>query len=526
MMRGYRTLKQQGRLGQIAAVKRTLTETPVASVSGKLSQLVLGFAAAAGEIVVRQYLLSRVGGINLNRALLIASATKEGRVVHYLPKEWRQIIEQHGFEVAHVRSALLWQLYVLAHLFHGIVAIGKIAVRALTSGRQAVLKRYVYFADLGSGNLPQHGTGMPSHDIVSWYLQWPGRAVNIEAVRHGVAGALPINVNDVDVSFTARPLSDLEGVLPAASYCAWAGRATAIALLDWLRGRWWHALLLSQAALAGQVAKLPAGSLAAEYLFPNSEWIYRPLWTYEVERRGSLVTFYFYSTNCEAFKRADGYPAIPYGWKAMNWPHYLVWNNYQADFVRRAVGDRGRISSVGSIWFQSSNAELPSLPRTTLAVFDVQPVRDAFYTALALDFDYFTPTTANQFLADICRIAKLHGCSVALKRKREIGSLAHPSYRDCVRRLESSRGFIAVDANIPALRLIENCIAVVSMPFTSTALMGEEAGRPSVYYDPHRVLQKDDRAAHAISILSGPEELDRWLSGVLAATNQRVVDHA
>ena len=53
------------------------------------------------------------------------------------------------------------------------------------------------------------------------------------------------------------------------------------------------------------------------------------------------------------------------------------------------------------------------------------------------------------------------------------------------------------------------------MPFTSTALIAKEMGKPTAYYDPLGLLQKDDRAAHGIDILSGMDELEGWLSVVL-----------
>ena len=58
------------------------------------------------------------------------------------------------------------------------------------------------------------------------------------------------------------------------------------------------------------------------------------------------------------------------------------------------------------------------------------------------------------------------------------------------------------------------------MPFTSTALIARELGRPSCYYDPTGLVQKDDRAAHGIEIVSGREELARWLGSVARDAGQ------
>ena len=49
------------------------------------------------------------------------------------------------------------------------------------------------------------------------------------------------------------------------------------------------------------------------------------------------------------------------------------------------------------------------------------------------------------------------------------------------------------------------------MPFTATALIAKKMGKPTVYYDPSGLIQKDDRGAHGIEIISGKKELEAWL---------------
>ena len=45
------------------------------------------------------------------------------------------------------------------------------------------------------------------------------------------------------------------------------------------------------------------------------------------------------------------------------------------------------------------------------------------------------------------------------------------------------------------------------MSFTSTALVARDLGKPSYYYDPSGIIQKGDRAAHGIPVISGLSEL-------------------
>lgn len=511
-------LKQSGHLDRIALAKQALTEQPLGLTRKHFSSIVMGRGAASGEIVVRQYLLIRVGGINLNHALLLALGKDKGRVAFPLPKEWRNILAQHGFEIAHFRSALLWQFYVCALLLYGVAKISQIAIAGIGSRKcaEANPKSYAYFVALGPGNLPPKTNNSQSHDVVSWYLQWPGRKPDIEAVYHSVANSSPSTVDGITVLPQCGPLPTLTGWVATSKYVVWGLFAALIATLDCLRGRWWHALLLNQAALAAQARNLPAASLAREYLFHNSGWIYRPLWTYEAERRGAAITFYFYSTNCEAFKKPDGYPPIFFGYEAMNWPRYLVWDEYQADFVWQAVGREAHIDIVGPIWFQSSALEMPQLDRPGIAIFDITPRRWSAYCILGLDNEFYTPAVANPFLEHISDAARKYGLLMLWKRKRNIGRVAHPHYRRLADRLAEQSHVVLIEPDISAIRVIESSVAVVSMPFTSTALIAREMGKPSIYYDPSGLLQRDDRAAHGIPILSGEDELETWLSAQVA----------
>ena len=515
IMRGYRLLKDSESLSRIADVNRALTNHPL-DIKGKhYSKYLFGEGIGQAAIVCRQYLLTRVAGLNLNRALLHVLGKPGSSVVHCLPPQWRKIIRNHLFKIASFRTALLWNAFVGMMLAFGILTIVKImlkGIKAVCNRSTQQIGRYVYFNGLVSGNLPQPCRDGRSHDIITWYMQWPGRDSAIDALCHGVKGAEHMSVNGTPVVPLPAPIPPLTRFGTIARFIVWGLGASLIATWDFLRGRWWHALLLNQAALAAQVRVQNPEQLAKNYLFHDSYWIYRPLWTYEAQRQGARITFYFYSTNNEGFKRTEGYPSLTYGLQAMNWPHYLVWDEYQADFVRRAVGEASNISVVGPIWFHSSAAEIPTFRGRSVAVFDITPVRHSFYAALGLDMEFYVPKTCIQFLHDIQQVTKDTGYVMLWKRKRERGSNTHPRYRIFAKSLLKHENVITVDPDIPAHRVIEASTLVISMPFTSTALIARKLRKPSCYYDPTSLMQKDDRAAHGIEIIRGPEELTRWLN--------------
>ena len=517
IMRGYRYLKESNNLNLITEVKEALTNTHLKDVSTHASIVIFGAAITNAELVIRQYLLLRLVGVNLNKSLLYALGKPGSLVFHPLPYEWRKVIEQQGFKVAKIHSVLTWWGFVIMMLIYGI---GSAVKQTLKSINALVLRpyrspdRYAYFDSLTSGNLPQPCDDGQSHDIITWYMQWPGRVPDLDRLCHSVKGIAPLTVEDIPVISIQSgiiPLTWLSAIIHYIGICI---LAIIIAIVDLLRGRWWHAFLLSEASKAILLRMQNPEQLAKDYLFHNSNWIYRPLWTYEAEKKGSRIAFYFYSTNCESFKRPDAYPIQANSWQAMNWPCYLLWDEYQADFVRRAIGRKGNISVVGPIWFQTSVKELHPLPQKSIAIFDIQPHRDSRYQILGAEQEYYTPKTANQFLLDIYLVIKEFEAMMVLKRKRNIGSLLNRRYVKVLEKLSNLDHFIAIDTDISAIRVIEKCAAVISMPFTSTALLGRELGKPSIYYDPHGIIQKDDRAAHGIPIVSGIDELKNWFATI------------
>jgi polysaccharide biosynthesis PFTS motif protein len=233
------------------------------------------------------------------------------------------------------------------------------------------------------------------------------------------------------------------------------------------------------------------------------------------KKKGAQITSYFYSIS-EEFKLSTGYQPNSTFWELMNWPLYLVWDSYQEDLIRRNVGDFFLIKNVGPILFENVPTELPEIPKNSVAIFDVQPIRSSAHFGFSTQAElYLNPRVPERFIQEIVSVLSMFNFTIVHKRKRNDGNRAVKHYRNLIKDLLRHKNVISVEPSISAIRVIQNCKAVISMPFTSTAIIGRDLGKPSIYYDPIGVIQKDDKGAHGIPIISGQEELMSWLKIVL-----------
>jgi polysaccharide biosynthesis PFTS motif protein len=514
MLRGYIRLKRGSSLGRIMETQIALVEMPLGISKSKISRHLFGAATDKANEAIRDFLITRVGQYSLNKSLLESLGENKGQAIHPLPKIWRGKIRSLGWNVSEIRSALIWQGFLFLCFGHGGFLLTKNLLLGIKTSFRKIPDnpdRSVYFAGLTKKIFPQQEDG-DSYDIISWYLQWQGKETEIQTIGHNVKDVPEFEVQGVNIRFS-DPLAPLRGLVTNLWLFSWGFGAACICLLDWLRGRWWSPLMFAP-CVQGFIAKQQP-TFAVDYLFHNSGSS-KPLWLYEVEARGAKSSFYFYSTNCDSFKTREGYQSTPAFYRNMNWSRYLVWDQEQAEFVRRCVGNEAKVEIVGPIWHSDSTAILPDLTSRTVAVFDVRPRRKSIYVELGDSLEYYTPAIGIKFLDDIHEVVVQHNWIMAWKGKRKLPQTQTrqiaKSYKSACERLALSPNMLVINPDISAARLIEESALVISMPFTSTALVARNLGKPSYYYDPSGIIQNDDRAAHEIPIISGFGELQEILA--------------
>lgn len=517
-LRGYRLLKQSGAFKKIPKLIDKLALTPLDLRNTHGSFMFFGEASKQVELATRQFLCIRILFFKLPQAIYYSQAASSKEIIYPLPAQWQKIIEGEGYKVNRVKSTFLWWGFILLLWLYGnkiiVETIGHGLINCITRKRNIPERDYVHFEQLSNINLPSEPNNEETFDIINWYLSSRLRQQNISNITYR-SGTNSMMHRGVKILPKNKVEPNLATWAELTKFIVWSCKVSILSFFHLCIGKWQSPLMLNQAVLVKVFQLVPKSTLAKQYLFNNSGMTYRPLWTYEVEKYDTQIIMYFYSTNIEGFKNEGAVTPENSIVKLMNWPHYFLWNQEQKKFLQTVLDYKFDYDMTGSIWFSDCLEKLPDTETKSVAIFDVQPHRLSKYFKLGLGFDYYVPSIAAKFIEDNLTIGRQMGYKIYWKKKREIGKDGHPYFVNKTKTLIKNEEIVQVPPCISAHRLIKRSSIVVSMPYTSTALIARDMGIPSCYYDASGLLQINDPGAHGIPMLQNPSELKVWLASIM-----------
>lgn len=434
-----------------------------------------------------------------------------GRANLPIPRAWREHLKRRSIRV---NDAACARAFALA----GLLGLARGARQVLRSLRQA------------TDGFGENERGQP-YDVA---VQLPGAFLRSETsdpstsfvawLQHKAStGRIWLQSDTRDLSTEGRrivgsPLPTLPGPITKLVFAIRSLRLMLAAGAGILVGRSELACILPETVMLAHARCLAPQDLARTYVFENSRWFLRPLFTrWANHAAGSKAILAFYSSNndeCLRLGPASRDPSFIPGYESMDWDGYLVWDEHHAALVK-AWGHAGaEIGIVGPIPLTDSDAALPHIPARSLAVFDIAPFSPARLAAMGLVPQYYRDEIAARFLDDLCEQAAAQSFTLVLKQKRERKRIGTPRYDAAVRRLLDTPNVVVLDPQISASRVTAVCQASVSMPFSSPSIIAAHQGRPSAFYDPTGRLIASRRQAHDLPVLAGPESLRTWLASL------------
>ena len=404
-------MKVSGYLKRVALIKNQFSTQPLLNEeTEKFSEFIFGNSKISLEIVLRQYLMMFLGNRSFNLNLL-KYFSSSNRFSHPLPKEWLRIIVNQEIEVSFFYSKIWLFFTTLKFLFLGVAWILRDIWRNLLHIFKKRKKnvRHVFFLDIGLHCLP-NGSEENNYNLITWYLNWRGRVKSLSEIRHNVDKS-KLSVDKVDViNADYIPKLKIWGLI---KFMGWSLVAAILSVIYLILGKWHNVILLREAAISMKFQMIEKEFLAREYLFSISNHIYRPLWTYVAENRGSKVTMYNYAAS---FPMLTSFPEL--GLKTMTWPRILQWSKPYANYIRDKLIFKGiEVIDVPCIYHSDCNIKLPKLSKKTIAIFDVSPWRTSAHVELLTEENY-RQNSWRAFLEDIYDSVNSDSTDILWKQKR------------------------------------------------------------------------------------------------------------
>tara|TARA_B100000242_G_scaffold294328_1_gene276406 strand:+ start:1344 stop:2891 length:1548 start_codon:yes stop_codon:yes gene_type:complete len=512
-MRGYRFIRKEKQFKFILKLKQKLTVTKV-EIYPKFydKYLFLNSKNLNKELLIRQLLISRFLNLEFNKSMLSFFGLKK-RIIYPLPKSWIKIIIGEGIGIKKFISLILLKFCFLLYLTYSIFYFLKVLRNTfLNPIEKGVLNQDCIYLD----NIPENIiTSFDSNYIINWFR----KNLKNKISEHNNIIISSGNNNkyikdDENKVFIWNPLSTLKSKRHILSFSIWYFRALFLGLIDIFISEGYRSFLLTE-SIKTKVFIINNFNSCFKYLyFHNTNWIYRPLWTYTAEQNGAKNVLYFYSANLVHFSNQfHEKDLFSYGWESNTWSNYYVWDFYMKKFLEIPL-ENPNIEINGIVPFFNKYIDLPAYNikknSKVIAIFDVQPVRDSFFQALH-QYPYYTPENCIKFMADILEICEEFDYTVIYKGKRSIGSNLHPKYRFFIEGI-SSKNFFNAPTETPPQQIIELSNAVISLPFTSTSIIANNLNFKTCFYEPTGKIKYSELHTHGIPIFSSKEELREWLN--------------
>jgi len=421
-----------------------------------------------------------------------------------LPDSWRALLESQ-YRIRSTRHSFLrWRLLGLKQVVL-CLAYGLLVIANMLKTRQHDATSGIYLEGLTTKNLPSQGN-KPSYTIVDYFKTL--RSTETCFANLKITG--PARIDAIIPVFS--PFDSIR-ICYAPRIILFMIALCAGSIISIILGRGILAMLSIEILKTRLADLLDQRSICREYAFYNSWSVYRPAWTYPLEQKGALISLYFYSINCLPFNIDNKLLDTHFAYERMSWKNYIVWNAKMIPFLRRNARFNATFEITDPVTFSDKNTKLPSM-KNKVVVFDVTPTRSTLFYKNAPLTDYYSAKTENHFYTDIAETAKELGIKLIFKRKRSLSVTTSKRYLNQIKQLEKLDHIEFADPDVSAHRLIKDCRAVLSMPFTSTAHIGAFFDKPSIYYDGTGRISNSEPTALGIAMISNKKELKSWLQSI------------
>jgi polysaccharide biosynthesis PFTS motif protein len=463
------------------------------------------------NFLVTQTLNLLLLNVDFNKKVLLSLYNKK-KFSHPLPSLYINILKYNNLNINKTKSFLFYILFIyevfLSALFNHLIILKQILLntKPILSKNKAV-----FFADIQEGCIPFNSNNI--YNIINWYIN---NNVNndISEIRHNVNSKSDL-IKDRFTIKSEIPISYyLQNFNEKLKFISWSFIAFIYNLFCLFTFKFSNILIYNQSIEARIYQIINKRYLPKEIYFSISSFALKPLWTYVVEEKGTIVSNYSYASSFQGFKTDNTYIDQEYFFENTKWKHIFQWSLNYYNYIKSRVPQNVSVHLVNPIYYSDSNFFLEKSSNIFVGVFDVTPLESDISCTYLPETRYRTTQNSILFLNDIYEAAISNNYILLWKRKRKFNSIHSNEYIKFCLEFEKRKNVIVVDSEASAFKVIQYCNICISVPFTSTALIAEYYKIKSIYYDPTNLLYLNDRGAQGIPLIQNKNNLLNFMKNV------------
>jgi polysaccharide biosynthesis PFTS motif protein len=259
--------------------------------------------------------------------------------------------------------------------------------------------------------------------------------------------------------------------------------------------------------------------VANNYFFSNSEFVYKPLWTYHVELRGSEVFLFYYASSFFGFKINNKYLPNEVGTESMSWKNIICWTRPIIDFLKKNIVKKNityyQTEPINLKDFDDKKIIAKFSKKKIISIFDIPPRRNCIRSLYFFGENYRTEEIGIRFLEDIYEVFKnKKDFILLLKSKRLMDQQYSKKFKNFYQNFTKQKNICLLHPDVSASRLINNSYLAISIPWSSTAFIGEYYKKKSIFYDPFQMLDLNDRGRQNCKLVQGKKSLEKFANAL------------
>ena len=430
--------------------------------------------------------------------------SKKKKIIFPLPKKWQQSLEKTDTVVNGFFSNIFYCLILIYFFFTGIVYFFDRIIEyfyfSFVYRKNLKFENFTIFANISSKKI--NLSSKSKYNLHNWYLKNIDHNARIVYMSKDNKNYVKDNLAEANSNFFLfyKSFKLFKFIL---LFFKSISEFRKIPLLE-------YNLLLFKEIIELNFYRSINTKNIKKVLFIWTNNIYKPLWTYELEKNGVEVSILFNGFLNEIRLSKDlNFDHDHEGLSRLTWNNDLTWDKSTLHFLNEKVKKKINIKVTGPIYFNDVEKDF-TIPEKSIAIFGYENHKQNIGINTITDYEYCSKKFLEKFYEDIYEVSTKFNYSIVIKRKNNLKNLEIKKNKFFFENFLKKPNVITIDPDISAFRVIKKSFLNISMPFTSTALIGLEYKKHTIYYDPFNWIQKDDPSGSNINLISGKSDLEKY----------------